>query len=536
MTKFQDLESSTDLNYTHHQENENSEVANTLENSIQLIKERINNENIELHLDSQNKSEMHFSFSIEGTPICGHTVKTIIRPNLSIYLVGYIPDAEFYPEKKENYDETLNFLQNYFNNEINMLKSSKCLFIHNKEAISVWNFKVEKGSHYYEVWADESNIYLNAPLNMDLKIQMGQLFAFSEGPQLTPLKVFEMPVDSGGTLTNFFFVTDTTHNPSNSVPRAIEPSLEFFYETQDPRFQEVSTFVHAMRIRSFFETLGYTEYSKESMVLSLHNEFNRSPNNASYYPKSVSPYDRPAILFGDGDGINFGNFAIDPDVITHEYSHHVIYQYLNPTREESLILHEGLSDFFAEARTGDPCLARSICLSESSGCFSKCLRTAKNSIQFNDSLYTTSAAHLKSLVISGLLWDLKEKIGTNVHSIVFSSLKYLVFNSGFKHYISAMLLADQDLYNGSHACTILDIVNARGFDSFTSNLNCKDYSTINSNKPTLTNSDAQTSKKKSRKCGMVVGGTNINPWYLYPSFLIPLLFLCFFLNLRLKKF
>ena len=83
---------------------------------------------------------------------------------------------------------------------------------------------------------------------------------------------------------------------------------------------------------------------------------------------------------------------------------------------ESLVLHEGLSDFFTFARTGNACLGESICPATSDFCYvpNQCLRTGDNDLALGDAI-SSPEPHMKSQFISGL-WDLikKDKAPANV--------------------------------------------------------------------------------------------------------------------------
>jgi hypothetical protein len=500
------------------------------------IRDLLHNQDIDFEEEKKlSESERIFGFFYKNIPLCGYKIKVVLRKDGTIYTVGYIPHVEIEESLYEiSFEEALHTVKEFLkSSEENILKIksySHCLFVKNGIMRSAWSIVVQKTEGFYEMLADSKHLYENFPLSLD-SLQQGKMLAFKEQPNVSPLAHFYELVENDGTLTNDIFVTDTTINSYNSVPRAVEKSLVFEYSVLDPRFQEVSAFVHAMKARDFFINLGYKEDDNVRVVLSLHNVFNNSPNNASFYPSSVSPYGLPSILFGDGDGVNYGSFAVDSDVVTHEYSHYIIYRYLYPSREESAVLHEGLADFFSETRRNDPCFAASICISNSA-CFNQCLRTAKNSIQYRDVFFDNNEIHLKSLVISGMLWDLYEALGTDINAIVFHSLKYLVYNSGYKQFLMGLLLADQDLFKGQHACSIFDAAQSRNFGDFLKDIDCNDYKTIP--KPILTPTKGATSKK-SQKCAMVlVAGKNYpSSFVLYFFFLLPILvFLAGFLRLR----
>src|SRR5690606_2594621 len=150
---------------------------------------------------------------------------------------------------------------------------------------------------------------------------------------------------------------------------------------------------------------------------------------------------------GDGDGEKLQNLPKDSDVVSHELGHHVIFQSLTSTKGESLVMHEGLADYFAFARTDDPCLGESICPAGSPvGCEleSQCLRTADNTYVLN--VDTKSEEHFKSQFISGMLWDLRDNAvpAQDLDEMVIQATGMLLSNSGYHDLILTLMLADKD--------------------------------------------------------------------------------------------
>src|SRR5690606_34583582 len=106
--------------------------------------------------------------------------------------------------------------------------------------------------------------------------------------------------------------------------------------------------------------------------------------------------------------------STNSDVVAHEFGHHVEFESLQETRGESLVMNEGLTDYFAMARSGDSCLGESICPYNSSiNCEvnqkapkQSCLRSA-TAVKYVLNENTKTDAHFKSQFISGMLWDLR---------------------------------------------------------------------------------------------------------------------------------
>ena len=128
----------------------------------------------------------------------------------------------------------------------------------------------------------------------------------------------------------------------------------------------------------------------------------------------------------------------------------------------SLVIHEGLADFFTMARNQDPCLAPFTC---GAACYTNlCLRTAKNNLtMFNSNL--GSQPHLQSQIVSGMLWDIHENGSLSledVSQLAFTAVSYLKTSSSYFDLISALLTADLALSGGKNKCVITTQGEKRG--------------------------------------------------------------------------
>lgn len=164
-----------------------------------------------------------------------------------------------------------------------------------------------------------------------------------------------------------------------------------------------------------------------------------TPNNALYQP-AVSSSGYPQIMVGDGDGNILQNLGKDNDVVSHEFSHHILFRTLTNTTGESLVLHEGLADLFTFMQTGNACLGESICPSGSSACWlpDRCLRSAENDLSYLDTTYRSwvSAPHLRGQLISAVLWDLAQDLNfTKVAQLTFTASSFFLEDSGLQDFV-----------------------------------------------------------------------------------------------------
>lgn len=265
----------------------------------------------------------------------------------------------------------------------------------------------------------------------------------------------------------------------DDTPPARASDRRYIYPPSDRRFDEVSAFANAENYISWATQpqFGY-KFNCSPFEIRLHaaiiNNGTVDKDNAQYLPPFLTKNGRPIIEIGDGDRLQ--NLALDFDVIAHELGHHIIARRLTNRTGESRIIHEALADYLVYAKTGNACLAESIC-SPDAPCSvpNRCLRTAENNRRLDDPLLNT---YQKAEALSGLLWDLGSdpNIGQEtVAKVVFKAIDYFLPSSSFKGLFQALMSADLELNNGNNACKILDKAFARGLESSIQRLDCSAF-------------------------------------------------------------
>ncbi|MEZ4742607.1 MAG: hypothetical protein R3B45_09195 [Bdellovibrionota bacterium] len=447
---------------------------------------------------------IELEFKVKNIPICGFQIKAHHLMSGNQVIMGNFPQVETdepppesdWPRLNESYETILDNLyrQGLKTEKAKITKKEKCYSIIEENLVPTWQIWLTVNSIPFRAIADTYEVIDIQMLAFDVK---GTATVYDTNPKNGQLKSYEIELSGDSYLTNEFFTTDTA-----TIPRAKSDTNEFNYDVDDKKFQETSAFVHAALMFEYFRSLGYEWHGNKPMDLRIHAIPGSSENNAQYLPSDGTPESHPAIAIGDGDGVILQNLSVDSDVIAHEFSHHVIFKTLTETRGESLVLHEGLADFFANSRTGDDCLGESICPANSDACWSKgeCLRSAANEITYKGTTYNSIEAHQKGQLISGYLRDLREKGGVpaeNVTSTVFASLDLLVKNSEIKDFILSLFITEQEKFSGQYCQTMYDIAVDRGFSTLLENINCAvDYGSWSL--PTETET---TPKKKSSNNG-----------------------------------
>ena len=373
-----------------------------------------------------------------------------------------------------------------------------CYLTNNGQVIPVWEFVAYVNGRPYRLQADEYQIYRNDRLWF--LATNATVRGYKKNPLHGETHDYQISTDGSGHLQNNEFTTSTNdheRNADSGIARAFSASGQFIYSQESDHFSEGSVFASANRMMDYFKGFGFTYSGSLPIKIVLHAVFDGDgKNNAIYEAASAFNGQQATISLGDGDGVLLQNLGDDGDVIRHEVSHHIVALTVKEVRGESLILHEGLADYFTFASTGDPCLGESICPEGGGMCVvspdpgkpeqSACLRTAEAGIKYNDSEYQKYGEQLRyheqSQVISGLLWSLGKKSGSqeSFTPVVYRALSFLVRDSGYRDLLMSLLLADLDLNQGSNACMITETIKNYSLGVFIADVDCKNPDTWDS--------------------------------------------------------
>ncbi len=462
-----------------------------------------------LGLAQNSKEVLEFNFSHAGIPLCLGQVKAVNVAG-QVALFGDIPQVEEgiasspdWPDLSQSMRTSENYAyDNMRASDAKIFHFERCFYVVQKTLVPVWNMILQMDGRAYRVWADEDSVYKWQNLYFDLDATTPtkiQAYARDLITNADP-QVFTENTYGKGVMANDYFATDPSTSESN-INRASSTDNTFIYEPNNEFFSEASLFVHANNHFAYFASLGYGWTEAKPITIKFHALVGSTKNNAMYQPVD-SETGKPSIDVGDGDGVVLQNLTTDSDVVSHEFGHHVIFHTIQSTDGESLILHEGLADFFVMARNQDPCLGHSICVSKTSGgCVvpGECLRSAAVSLAYKDDNYQSYEAHYRSQVVSGVLYDLWQSIDSkNVASLAYSALEMMASNSGIKHFLLGVMLADYQINSGKNACTIYNAAVARGFSSLLTDVDCSNLDSVKTAEKNA-NLDATPSAPQSSK-------------------------------------
>jgi len=182
---------------------------------------------------------------------------------------------------------------------------------------------------------------------------------------------------------------------------------------------------------------------------------NTTPDNAQYLWAGVDGIGQPEILIGYGGyGGQCGTLkelGKDFDVVMHEFGHHAVFRGLSNSTSESVALHEGFSDYFTYAVSGNNLLAENsypgrVALRQGN------ITPGTTYFKFkkkSDGSYNTvkdylTYPHLVGEFWSGILWEMRTALGKDpsgsykMDKIVWDSIDLLKSDGAISDGVSAI--------------------------------------------------------------------------------------------------
>jgi len=494
----------------------------------------------------EKETSREYTFYVNDLPICHYSVKAHVLKNNETLILGRVPNVENiepapvadWPSANDSIERGILALreEGHEFSVAKLIRHSRCYNVNGGNLVPMWDATIEIGGLPYQMVGDPYEVVMLQPQFFDVA---GKVQSFETNTKAGTLKTFTIELNGDKTLSSEFFQTVL----SNGAARASSDNHNFIYTESSPFFAEASVFSHANAQYEFVKGIGYNWVGPKPMLLEVHQTFSGKVNNALFRPAESTDTGKPTISVGDGDGQILGNLPTDSDVVAHEFGHHTVYRALKSTSGESLILHEGLADFFAYARTGDDCLGESICPNGSRACWvmNQCLRTANNDLNYKaDNYLGLTEMHLKSQLVSGMLWDLRKlnKIpAADLTQLVHKAVDYLQPKSDLDDLVIALVTADKEAFGKKYGPAIVEIASARGFTEVVSQIDLeKDVIPSMASTGTVDNgsnvtpgggTSSRSSKKGNEFCGVgsaIAAGSGLT-WGGILLLLLPILVL-----------
>ena len=447
---------------------------------MSLLRSNLRAQGLSLEVDlyevSSSDSRIRAGFTFQDYRICNSTVTANKLSKGQITILGDIPsfdpnstyDLEFVDisQLKENLIDAL--ASEGINENVNFEEINECLWeSEDGDLTPSHEVKIAAGNSKIRLIMDQYKVHVYEPNEFHATATS----TIYENNIYGSFKSYSIPnIDAsvGGYYyaSNSYFTTEFADGSSRfkSTDTAFTPTAS------TDHFDEISLFTNANITLNWLQSIGFNDFGSNRITIVAHDT---SANNALYQPSST----QPLIKVGEGDGSLLQNLSTDTDVVSHELGHHIVYQSITRINGESLVLHEGLADFFTFARTNDACLGESICPASSSFCYkaNQCLRTGDNDLSYGSSELPVEP-HLKSQLISGFLWDFidKENVPNDVWAgLVLKAVKILNDNSGYQDLLLSLLVVDAAEYQGSYCSAIYSLASSRNLESLISDYSCE---------------------------------------------------------------
>lgn len=265
---------------------------------------------------------------------------------------------------------------------------------------------------------------------------------FPKGPRAGNLEnVTLQDLDGSGHLVS------ESMNVKTALPQeAVSPQLDFRFQPQDARFDQVQAYFYADQILKFFKT----KFDASPITqVELKVQVGDHSNSAFYYGSR--------IRIGSGDGTKYQNLAQDPSVVMHEVGHSIVDRYAGlPSDGEGGSLNEAFADFFAATLLENPRMG------ESSYMQGPYIRTLENNYRAPADL--GGGLYKASQVVSGTFWDIRQALGPAAgENLAFKTLCRLGMGGVFKDFVPSVLAAAADL-SAAEQAKVKEILAARGWD------------------------------------------------------------------------
>lgn len=259
---------------------------------------------------------------------------------------------------------------------------------------------------------------------------------------------------------------DLTLSGGLSVPDADEPTRQYFYDRDDPRFEQVNIYHSIDQIQRYFHTLGFDDDTGTA------NGIRDFPSMANAHWDNA---DQSFYSTGD-DGVHFGDGGVDDgedaDIIAHEYGHAIQHnQNASWGGGQMGAMGEGFGDYLAMSfyyvdGDGTYQAANNACVGEwdavsYSGTNPPCLRRTDGNKMYPDDL--VGQVHADGEIWSRALWDIRNELGgMTTDQLVLEHHFALPGGATMPVAALAMITADENVNDGDNESALREHFCNRG--------------------------------------------------------------------------
>lgn len=302
---------------------------------------------------------------------------------------------------------------------------------------------------YFDAYGTPYTAFFKADGNLTKTQRQGSQLAethamvYTESPKVNPpsdILIENLQITPAITNEKIFVTSD-----SDKKITQISENLKF--DSKDDRFDQIQVFYYLNKA---------AEWMKTNLEVSIPNQL-QAVVYIGYPEKTNSAfYFQNKIRFGKGDDVVYSNITHDPTIVYHEYFHSMIDNLAQLSFEgEGGSLNEAFADFFTCLMSDKPNLAEASYLK---GPFKRSLTTSYKLEEATGGLYHDS------LIFSGLLWEIKEKMGTDkAKYLAMETLIKLNNLSKFSDFNKKILEVAQAGLSKEELLTFQQILKSRGF-------------------------------------------------------------------------
>ncbi len=260
-------------------------------------------------------------------------------------------------------------------------------------------------------------------------------------------------------------VTQFVHSAwGDSIEQTLGPSSgdDFLYdppaEVMDPTdaFAQVNAYYHLTRARDLFAELGAEMAGPQwSLVASVNVLENGKPFDGAFYsPMGLGPpWSSPNFMgFGQGRRVDF---AYDADAYVHEFTHYVNHNAVGFNAGQfafdelglspfSLVIDEGLADYFACSSAGDPVVGEA-----SLQAIGRARDLSDDSLRCPRDI--GGEGHHDGVLVGSLGWTLRQQLGSAVaDSLMWTATTLLPYGATYGDFARGILQGAQELSEAGH--------------------------------------------------------------------------------------
>lgn len=398
----------------------------------------------------KNKKFEFSSQSIDNTPVENTFIKKTINPNDDINSA----EAVFYDPKKMGFKAKEKNPINVFKliEKINSISTplelknyqlNKVLIhqVSGLESVHSFEYELNDGTLWLAQFQDDYALLANKRLGSHFTSTQANVFI--KGPKLSMLTdIFLRELDTAPTISNTNIFVDSE---STKKITAVESQLKF--DPKDERFDQLQVFYYLDSIQNWMKTNLSVRFPQKLLAV-VNVGFPNKTNTAFYYDNK--------IRLGRGDDVTYTMIASDPSIVYHESFHALVDGLAHlPYEGEGGSMNEGFSDFFTCVALNRPYLG------ESSYVKGPYKRSVETLVKLNEK---TGGLYHDSAIISGTLWEIKEKLGTEKTLLLATdTLSLLNPYSQFSDFNKSILANAQKNLNTDDRQTVSVILKNRGF-------------------------------------------------------------------------